>query len=179
MNKQIPPYLFGIIIVAFTAGFIGLLGSAMKPASQPASGLVAQAATDFSGKTADGKTIRLSDYKGKVVLVNFWATWCGPCRMEIPDLVRLQNELGPKGFQVIGLSGDDTVETAATFAKANKMPYPIILNTPDIMKSFGSPQGIPASFLINKEGNIVWAQEGIDPQKSVYAVLKSEIEQRL
>jgi thiol-disulfide isomerase/thioredoxin len=150
----------------------------MKPADAP--GLMTQkTAPDFTATTLDKKTVHLSDYKGKVVLVNFWATWCGPCRMEIPDLIKLQEELGPKGFTVLGLSNDDTEDVVVAFNKEAKFNYPILMATPEIRAAFGDPPGLPASFLINKEGKVVWEQQGVNTQVSMYSILKEEIEKRL
>ncbi|MDX1934055.1 MAG: TlpA disulfide reductase family protein [Capsulimonadales bacterium] len=181
MGKQIPNWLFAVIIVAFTVAFIGLLGSAMKPSGQPgANGAsVGKPAPDFDVKTADGKSFRLADYRDKVVLVNLWATWCGPCRMEIPDLVKLQEELGPRGFVVLGLSADDSLELAGRFARDEKLNYPVALVTQEIMNGFGNPAGIPATFLINKSGKIVWEGQGVNPDVAMYAILKPEIEKLL
>jgi cytochrome c biogenesis protein CcmG/thiol:disulfide interchange protein DsbE len=181
MGKQIPNWLFGVIIVAFTVGILGLLGTAVKPKPAPGTtgSMIGKTAPECAGETTDGKQLKLSDYKGKVVLVNFWATWCGPCRMELPDLVKLQSEFGSKGFTVIGLSRDTDIATANTFAKEQKLNYPILKGTDDIMVNFGSPDGIPASYLVGKDGKVVWEQDGVDPTRSTYSILKPEIESRL
>src|SRR4051812_34019602 len=79
---------------------------------------------DFTLKDADGKDLHLSDYKGKVILLDFWATWCGPCKYEIPAFVELQERYGSQGLQVIGVSVDDTAEKLPPFVKQFKMNYP-------------------------------------------------------
>src|SRR5438552_1657243 len=81
---------------------------------------------NFTMKDVTGRNVRLSDYKGKVILLDFWATWCGPCKFEIPGFVALQEKYGSRGLQVIGVSVDDELDKLAPYVKAYKMNYPVL-----------------------------------------------------
>jgi peroxiredoxin len=118
-------------------------------------------APDFSITTTDGKTVKLSDFKGKGVIVNFWATWCPPCRAEIPDMVELQKAYGEKEFSFIGIAVNDKSDKVAAFVKDKAVNYPVGMDTEDIAMQYGKLtkegkiQGIPTSFVINSKGEIV------------------------
>src|SRR5882724_5733344 len=113
-------------------------------------------------KTVDGKEVSLADYKGKVVFVNFWATWCDPCRVEIPWLIAMQNKYGPKGFTVVGIAMDEEGKpvVAPFVAKqrydvsGQKLPmnYPIVIGNEKVADQFGGLLGYPTSILISKDG---------------------------
>jgi peroxiredoxin len=111
---------------------------------------------DFTLKDMNGASVRLADYKGKVILLNYWATWCGPCKVEIPDLVALQNQYKDKGFVVLGVSQDDDPETLRSFAGAFKMNYPILVgrDEPEVLDAQGPLWGLPTSYLIGRDGTI-------------------------
>ena len=112
-------------------------------------------APGFSLTGIDGQPVKLETYKGKVVLVDFWATWCGPCRMSIPHLVDLQRKYGDKGFQVIGISLDRTgAGTVGTFAQKLGINYPIGMGTPEVAKAYGGVRSIPQAFLIDRSSNL-------------------------
>lgn len=110
----------------------------------------------YSVKDMNGTDVRLSDYKGKVILLNYWATWCGPCKVEIPDLVALQDKYKDKGFVVLGVSQDDDPETLRAFASAYKMNYPVLVgrDQPDLLDAQGPLWGLPTSYLIGRDGTI-------------------------
>ncbi|MDB5097947.1 MAG: alkyl hydroperoxide reductase [Cyanobacteria bacterium RYN_339] len=116
----------------------------------------ANQAPAFALKSAtDGKVQKLSDLKGKVVVVDFWATWCPPCRAEIPDFVALQKQYGPKGLQIVGVSVDKggTAEVVK-FMKANSINYPILMSDGATESAYGGIRAIPTTFLIDKKGNV-------------------------
>ena len=111
-------------------------------------------APQFVLRDLDGRTVRLSDYQGKVVLINFWATWCPPCRAEMPDLVRLQREHG-KDLQIIGITYPPEKKTRVrTFARSVKVNYPIILGTRQIKARFSSDETLPLTVVINRDGKV-------------------------
>lgn len=124
-------------------------------------------APEFTLVGPSGKTVSLSEYKGKVVIVDFWATWCPPCRKGIPDLIDLQSQYGNK-IAVIGISVDtDTKDQVAAFAKQNNINYTILYASQDVVQSYGNIESIPTSFIIDKKGNIVNQFVGLTP-KEIY-----------
>jgi thiol-disulfide isomerase/thioredoxin len=122
------------------------------------------AAPEFAVKGMDGKTVSLAEARGKVVLLNFWATWCGPCRMEVPDLVQLQTKYKDR-LQVIGLVIDDEDEAAVrNFAKRYSINYPIAMATNEMRFLFGGVPALPTSFIIDAQGRVVQKHIGLrDP----------------
>jgi thiol-disulfide isomerase/thioredoxin len=136
---------------------------------------------DFTMKAMDGKDSRLSDYKGKVILLNFWATWCGPCKHEIPILVELQEQYRGNGLQVIGISVDDTLADLEPFVEQFKMNYPVLLGLGhhDVQDTYGPLYTVPISVLISRDGRICAKHMGLpenDPQQStVRGIFEAEI----
>jgi len=141
-------------------------GAAADPAACMANAKPAN--FDFTMKDLDGKEVSLSSYKGKVVLLNFWATWCGPCKAEIPGFVELQEKY-KDDLVIVGFSVDDPADKAKAFAAEYKMNYPILLGEgrEDVQDAYGPIWGIPASFLISKDGLVCRKHLGIAP-KSVF-----------
>jgi thiol-disulfide isomerase/thioredoxin len=123
------------------------------------------AAPPFAVKGMDGKTVSLAGAQGKVVLLNFWATWCGPCRMEVPDLVELQKKYQDR-LQVIGLVVDDEDEDAVRkFAKRYGINYPVAMATDEMRVQFGGVPALPTSFIIDAQGRVVQKHIGLrDPE---------------
>lgn len=121
-----------------------------------------QPAPAFSVKSLDGKTLALSDLKGKIVVVNFWATWCPPCRAEIPDFVEVYNRFKPKGLEIVGISVDEmTPQQLQPFIVKNKMSYPVAMATAKLLKDYGPISAIPTTFVVDKKGVVRYAQEGM------------------
>jgi thiol-disulfide isomerase/thioredoxin len=120
-------------------------------------------APEFSLTTIDGKKLSLSDFRGKVVLLDFWATWCTPCREEIPHFVELQQKYGPAGFQTIGISMDDSVEPVRQFYRDFHMNYPVALGGAKIGMLYGGVLGLPIAFVIDRDNRIVSKHVGASP----------------
>lgn len=130
-------------------------------------------APDFKLESTKGKTVKLSDYRGKIVILDFWATWCGPCRAGIPDLVELKKEYGPKGLEIIGISLDtQTKKNVVPFMNDYKINYPVVYGDLKVTNDFGGVASIPTTFIIDQNGDIVKQFIGLQ-DVSVY---KSEIE---
>ncbi len=148
-----------LVVVAFVIALGIYVGyhKARRPSSAFASHLTqSSVAPDFSLESLDGKTMRLSDLRGKAVLLNFWATWCGPCKIEMPWFVELQNQYGPQGFQIVGVAMDDaSKEDIGKFAKDMGVNYPILIGKESIGDQYGGVPGLPESFLIGRDGKIV------------------------
>jgi len=116
----------------------------------------AETAAPWSLKNLDGKTVSLSDFKGKIVILNFWATWCPPCRAEIPDFINLQKEYESKGVAIIGLSLDSIQPSeVAAFVKKQGINYPIVMGTDDVAQKYGVSEGIPVTCIIAPDGTII------------------------
>lgn len=125
----------------------------------------AQAATPMPPfalpSATDGATVNSDDYRGKVLIINFFATWCPPCRKEIPSFVELQKEYGPKGFSVIGISTDQGgSQLVAKFMQKMKINYPVVMADYQVPRDFGNILGIPTSFLVDRQGNILKRYDG-------------------
>ncbi|MFN2444941.1 MAG: redoxin family protein [Vicinamibacterales bacterium] len=127
---------------------------------------------DFTFPDLEGKQVTLSDFKGKVILLNFWATWCGPCKAEIPGFVELQTK-HKNDLVVIGLSVDDPADKAKAFATEYKINYPVVLGLgrEEVQEAYGPIWGIPASFLISRDAKVCKRHLGIAPK----AVFDKEI----
>lgn len=112
-------------------------------------------APDFSLLDLDGNTVTLSDFEGRVVILNFWATWCPPCKAEIPDLIELYNEYKNKGFEMIGISLDpDGAKAVGRFLEKYKINYTLLLGNMKVSSVYGGIDAIPTSFIINRDGYI-------------------------
>ncbi|MDX2040168.1 MAG: TlpA disulfide reductase family protein [Acidobacteriota bacterium] len=138
-----------------------------QPSLKPRNIATAQttAAPDFRLKDVAGKDLTLSDYKGKVVVVNFWATWCGPCKMETPWLVELREQYHQKGFEIIGVSVDSLDEydpaDVSAFIKEYKVRYPIVMATKEVVDDFGPVTGLPTTLLIDRQGKVQYRHRGL------------------
>jgi len=155
--RQVALFFFLVALLAGTAGVA-------KAASQ---------VPQFALPTVTDKTlINVENYRGKVVLINFWATWCPPCRKEIPYLVRLYKEFGDKGFMVLGISVDEGGERVVkNFVEKQEIPYPVMLATDEVLRKFGGIAGVPYSFLVDKNGNVVKSYPGY----VAYQILRNDI----
>ena len=115
----------------------------------------------FSATDLDGRTISSASFQGKVVIVNFWATWCPPCRAEIPDLIALQDKYRDR-LQVIGISEDETsVDDVRRFVAEHKINYPIVMSTPELVKLFPGVRALPTSFIVDPESRLVQKHVGM------------------
>src|SRR5215469_18018774 len=121
-----------------------------------------KAAPDFMLKDADGKTVHLSDYKGKVVLLDFWATWCGPCKIEIPWFMEFEQQLKDKGFAVVGVSMDeDGWNVVKPYIQQYKVNYRILLGNDQVGEIYGGVESLPTTFLIDRQGKIASVHIGL------------------
>jgi thiol-disulfide isomerase/thioredoxin len=119
-------------------------------------------APGFALQGLDGKTVDFSQFQGKVVLVDFWASWCRPCRMSIPDLNSLYQKYSPKGFEVVGISLDNGgVTKVQKFADEIGISYTVVMGSKEIVKSWDTGPAIPVAFLVNRDGEIVGKYVGL------------------
>ena len=180
------PFIWQHDVVAERTGDNGAaIVSEMAPVASHAGGVAEEPAgaceanakpanLDFAIKDLEGKDVKLSAYKGKVILLNFWATWCGPCKAEIPGFVDLQDKY-KKDLVVIGYSVDDTADKARPFMAEYKMNYPVLLGLgrEDVQDAYGPIWGIPASFLISKDGKVCKRHMGIAPKETFEKEIKA------
>ncbi len=144
-----------------------------------------KSAPEVAFKDLDGKTATLDQYKGKVVLVNFWATWCDPCYIEIPWLIEMQQKYEARGFTVLGVSMDEDGKSAVApfLAKerfnvnGQKLPmnYPIVIGSDEVADKFGGLLGYPTSFLISKDGKIVKKVQGLISYEELTKAIESQL----
>ena len=153
-----------ILIVVGTVALIGVLFYGMKASRTglpsggrdgPATG-ERWAAPDFEVTALDGSVLQLSALKGKVVLVDFWATWCPPCVAEVPHFNELYTNYKDQGFEIVGLSTDEGGDgVVRSFVKSHGVRYPVAMAREEIARSYGGIHGLPTTFLIDKKGDVV------------------------
>ena len=151
-----------------------------------ASPLVGKPAPDFALEDLSGNKVSLSSYKGKAVLINFWATWCGPCKLETPWIIDLRNQYAAQGFEVLGVSADDIdrdnpklfaneKKDIAKFVSAEKMPYPVLIEGDKISKPYGGLDSLPMSFFVDRKGTVVAAQMGLTSASDMEGNIKKAL----
>jgi peroxiredoxin len=128
----------------------------------------------FELKDLSGKTVRLTDFLGKVVILDFWATWCPPCKKEIPDFIDLYKKYSNQGVAIIGIALDD-YESVKKFSSENKINYTILMGTDDVAKRYGGIRGIPTTYVIGKDGFIRQRFEGFRPKEIFENEIKNAI----
>jgi len=153
---------------------------------QYVSPLTGKPAPAFELEDLTGKKVSLNDYKGKAVLVNFWATWCAPCKIETPWLVDLRNQYAAQGFEVLGISADDIDrDDAKKLADEKKeiarsatqlhIPYPVLIDGGSIDKPYGGLDELPMSFFIDRNGTVVAAQMGLTSKDEMESNIKKAL----
>ena len=168
--QSIPPSRFFILLAVIT-GIAVTLGSIGWPTNEPPHKVVKddnqrKKAPDFQLKDASGKVVHLSDYKGKVVLLDFWATWCGPCGIEIPWFTDFQRKYKDRGFTVLGVSMDDGGwKDVKPFVAENKINYQIVMGDDKTSDMYGDVEALPTTFVIDREGRIASVHVGLVDKK--------------
>ncbi len=159
---------------AWASWLVGCTSRPVKAAVKPEKDR--KKAPEFALKDAQGRVAKLSDYKGKVLLVNFWATWCGPCKIEIPWFADFEQRFKDKGFAVIGISmDDDGWESVKPYIEEKKMNYRVVIGTEELADIYGGVSSLPTTFLVDRQGKIASAHVGL-VSKGVY---QNEIEHLL
>jgi cytochrome c biogenesis protein CcmG/thiol:disulfide interchange protein DsbE len=140
----------------------------------------------FTLEDLSGKKLSLADYKGKAVLINFWATWCAPCKIETPWLIELRNQYAAQGFEVLGISADDLdrgdpqklseeKRQIARFVQQEKIDYPVLIDADSISQPYGGLDALPASFFLDRNGVVVAAQLGLTSKDEIEANIKKAL----
>lgn len=144
----------------------------MAPAVPSRAEQTEKAAPEWQLNDVDGKPLKSADFKGKVVVLDFWATWCPPCRAEIPGLVALQKKYATQGLSVIGVSLDDQGPAVVKpFIQRFAINYPVVMGNEKVVTDYGGVSAIPTTFVIDREGNVVATHQGYTDQ----ATFESEI----
>ncbi|HEY9188239.1 MAG TPA: TlpA disulfide reductase family protein [Ignavibacteria bacterium] len=144
LNQIFKSLLLIIVFLSFTQLF------AQRKIENQAS---SNKAPDFTLEDLNGKNVKLSDFKGKVVIINFWATWCPPCKAEIPDFIELYKTYQKKGLVILGIALDNK-EKVVKFVKDNGINYPILMGNQEVSNLYGGISGIPTSFVVDRKGII-------------------------
>ncbi len=153
----------GMAAVPFFSGDFGAAATSAAPKPNASCSVTPKNANlDFTLKDMNGKSVRLSDYKGKVIMLNFWATWCGPCKYEIPMFVDLQKRY-PDTVAFLGVSIDDSAEQLQEFATSHKMNYPSLigLGEDQLQRAYGPLLGVPVTVAITRDGTVCHRYMGL------------------
>jgi peroxiredoxin len=135
-------------------------------------------APNFTLRNAEGKKVSLADYKGKAVLINFWATWCAPCKIEMPWFVALQSQYAGQGFEILGISEDDVNVTRAQilkFGHEQGINYPLLMGDDAVSHAYGGVEVLPTSYFVGRDGKVVAEAVGLDSKESVEANIKKAL----
>jgi len=187
MTKSCKPLFFLALVLALSTSFSGCKNWLSASAQEGESKGPLPAAPDTTFKDLNGKDVSLSSFHGKVVVLNFWATWCEPCQVEIPWMIDLQAKYSDKGFTLLGAAMDDEGASVVqpyvqntefdVDGKKMKMNYPIVLGTDDITSKFGGLIGLPTTIVITRDGKIAKRFIGLahrdQLEKQVRALLES------
>jgi len=155
-----------MIFLRTTLAIVALAWGLIPPSVQADDKLIGTPAPEFALQDLDGQTVHIADFSGKVVILDFWATWCPPCRKELPDFIAMQSKYGDKGFTVVGLSVDaGGAHDVRTYAQENKVNfnYPILIANEQTANAYGGVVGIPTTFVIDRKGYIVKRFVGYTP----------------
>ena len=154
--------------------------------AQYISPLKGKPAPEFALEDLSGKKVSLASYKGKAVLINFWATWCGPCKIETPWLIELRNQYAAQGFEVLGVSTDDIdhddkqmmsseKKDIAKSAQQLKIDYPVLIDGASVSTPYGGLDEMPTSFFVDRNGTVVAAQQGITSKEDIETNIKKAL----
>ena len=141
----------------------GLIFSVCAATSLASSGLAGQPAPDFSLKSSSGENLRLSEYRGDVVMINFWATWCGPCRQEMPLLDELYSRYQRVGFSLLGVNIDDDSRRAMDMIRELGVSFPVLFDTRKEVSRLYEVDAMPVTVIVDREGNVRHVHEGYKP----------------
>ncbi|MCU1299177.1 MAG: alkyl hydroperoxide reductase [Acidobacteriaceae bacterium] len=170
-----------IIVVAMVVSLMLVYGihkahQGTGPSANSSSSLQGKLAPDFTLTSLDGKTVHLSDYRGKAVLLNFWATWCEPCKIEMPWFVEMQKEYGAQGLQILGVAMDDaSPKDISDFAKQMGVNYPIVVGKDSVGDAYGGVQFLPATFYVGRDGKVVDKVFGLKGRGEIQDYIKKAL----
>ncbi len=157
-------------ILVVTAAALALGACSSAPRSVRAGGIKTEkdrrAAPDFALKDSTGKTVKLSDFRGKVVLLNFWATWCGPCKMEVPWFMEFEQKHKDQGLVILGVAmDDDGWDVVKPYLERYRVNYRVVMGTPEVADLYGGVESLPTTFLLDREGRVARTHIGLVSKK--------------
>jgi peroxiredoxin len=161
-------FTWSAVIIVAVVVYYNLHSSQHQPSTSP---VEKGTAPQFTLSDMTGRSVSLSDYRGKVVILDFWATWCPPCKKEIPDFIALQNQYALQGLQIIGV-GLDEPSNVASFVQQYGINYPVVVGDDAIANRYGGVSGIPTTFIIDKQGKIRNRYEGFTDRSVFEAEIK-------
>ena len=147
----------------FRNTILALVCGAFAASSLASSGLEGQTAPDFALKSSTGENLRLSEYRGDVVMINFWATWCGPCRQEMPLLDELYNRYQRVGFNLLGVNIDDDSGRAMQMAEELGIDFPVLFDARKEVSRLYDVEAMPVTVLVDREGRVRYVHHGYKP----------------
>src|SRR5262249_35842505 len=174
MRIWCPCPVLGLGCAAFFAGCTGTNVRAAVTAEKDR-----KAAPDFELKDATGKNVKLSDFKGKVVLLNFWATWCGPCKIEIPWFIDFQQQYKDRDFVILGVSmDDDGWKSVKPYIELKKINYRVMIGTEELSTLYGGVDALPTTFMIDREGRVASRHDGLVSKSDYVSEIQDLLENK-
>ncbi len=178
--KRDPVIIIVVALVVSAMLAAGVYKSRRSPDQTKTSGagMKGQSAPDFALQALDGKTVHLSDFRGKAVLLNFWATWCQPCKIEMPWFADLQNHYAAEGLQVVGIAMDDaSPQEIGKFAKDLGVNYVVLIGKEEVGDSYGGVPFLPTTFYIGRDGTVVDKVFGLKGRGEIESAIKKALSQ--
>src|SRR5579885_3622036 len=168
-----------VVVVAIVVALMLVAGVRMahRPKQSGSSQMKGDVAPDFALQSLDGKTVHLSDYRGKAVLLNFWATWCAPCKIEMPWFVELQKQYGPQGLQIIGVALDSDPPDVKKFITDIGVNYVVLIGNDKVGNLYGGVQGLPTTFYIGRDGKVVSRAFGLISHREIEQNIQAALKQ--
>jgi thiol-disulfide isomerase/thioredoxin len=167
-----------LLLVLFCLAGACWLNAQAAPTARPvnAKTLTGKAAPGIVVSTLDGKQVSLADYKGKALIVNFWATWCGNCKLEMPWLAQLREKYAAQGFEVLGIVTDNApIEKIEALARESGVKYPVLVCNHATAQAYGGLPDLPESFFIDRPGRIVAEMDGADSKEQIEANIRKAL----
>ena len=178
--RRDPVVMIVVAMVVSVMLIAGVYKSRRSPDGVPPAGpnMKGEVAPDFTLQSLDNKTVHLSDFRGKAVLLNFWATWCQPCKIEMPWFAELQRQYASEGLQVVGIAMDDaSPENIEKFAKDLGVNYPVLVGKEEVGTAYGGVQFLPATFYIGRDGKVVDKVFGLKGRGEIESNIKKALAQ--
>jgi cytochrome c biogenesis protein CcmG/thiol:disulfide interchange protein DsbE len=168
MPRFLPPILAAALFALSGCESTGIVSAAVKQEKDR------KPAPDFTLKDGMGRPVKLSDYKGKVVMLNFWATWCGPCKIEIPWLIEFEQTYKDQGFAVLGVAMDEEGwEVVKPYVERSKMNYRVLIGDDITAQKYGGVDSLPTSFMLDRQGRIANTHVGLVSKGSIQNDIKT------